>query len=324
MTILLNHNDIEGICSPQLAFDAMQRAFTLEGNGEIGKTIRTDVETSNGWLRQMSVSADGLGCFGFKAMNLTRGVGVRYAIWLYDAKTGDLRVILDARHLTGTRTAATTAVATSYLANPVVERVAIIGSGFEAREHLVAFHSRYPEAEFAVYSRSADNRAAYIERMAGLNANLRNCDSMETALEYASVVILGTKSPTAFFEAGHIAPGVHVNSIGAARHDQAELTVDACAGFDLLCCDNPGSVLSEAGDAVAAVEAGAIDQESAIPLASIVAEKTAGRTGLTQATLFKSVGTAVQDIVLAQALVEEAERLGLGTPLDGFPSLKAF
>jgi ornithine cyclodeaminase/alanine dehydrogenase-like protein (mu-crystallin family) len=118
---------------------------------------------------------------------------------------------------------------------------------------------------------------------------------------------------------------MHVVSVGAARHDQQELEAAVFARADVLVCDSVRQVMKEAGDAYRAVESGAITADSAIGLAQLFPPVAApGRTSPEQITVFKSVGTALQDLALASIIYRAARERGLGSDIGLFPAIKAF
>ncbi len=325
MTLLLRNDEIVEIASVDTAIEAMSIAFALEGEGKTGEPQRFDIPHGHGWLRLLAAVVPGLNAFGFKAMNLTQGIGVRYVISVCDLETGELRGILDAQAVTAMRTAAATAVATRVLAVEDVERVAIIGTGAEARTHLESVLAVRPAKKVSVYSRSARNRAAFVETMTSIvKADIAECASIEEALAGAGVIVLATKSAEPVLYARHLEPGMHVNSIGSARRDQFELAADTFAQFSSIVCDSKVHVFAEAGDMLSAVEQAICGPERATNLGELVAGRGRGRQHSSEITLYKSVGTAIQDIVLASHLLDLAKAAGRGQELDVFPKLKPF
>lgn len=322
--LILRHDDIASTLTMELAIDAMRNVFCLQSEGLADTPQRLNVPAGDGWLRLMPVAIGGLNAFGFKAMNLAPRVGVRYAIWIYDLPSGELRGILDARLITAMRTAASTAVATDLMAPKNVERTAIVGTGAEARHHLTAMRLVRPSSQVAVYSRSSANRAAFVADMADpLVDELVDCSSVEEAVAGADLVVLATKSPTPVLAASHLRAGMHVNSIGSARGDQYELTTDAFACFDAIVCDSAAHVFGEAGDAIEARRADEGLFTAAADLSDAVASRVPGRSRDGDITLYKSVGLATQDVALAHAVLARADQSGIGTDVEDLLSLKA-
>jgi ornithine cyclodeaminase/alanine dehydrogenase-like protein (mu-crystallin family) len=322
--LILRHDDVASTLTMEMAIDAMRGVYFLQSQGLTDTPQRLDAPAGDGWLRLMPVAIAGLKAFGFKAMNLTPRVGVRYAIWVYDLTTGELRGILDARLITAMRTAASTAVATDLMARKDVGRLAVIGTGAEARHHLAAMRLVRPSPRVTVYSRSSANRAAFIADMADPRIDeLVECSSVDAAVADADLVVLATKSPTPMLSAAHLRAGMHVNSVGSARSDQFELTADAFARFDSIVCDSATQVFSEAGDAIEARRTDETVFASAGELSEAVAGRMPGRRREDDITLYKSVGLAIQDVALAHAVLLRAEAAGIGTETGDFLSIKA-
>lgn len=321
MTLLLSHDDVDEVVTMAMAIEAMEHAYGLAGDGLTGTPQRYDVALAKGWLRLMVVEAQGLGTFGYKAMNLFPGVGVRYAVHVYDGATGTLQAIVDAKRVTALRTAACAAVATDRLAPARVERLAIIGTGAEARTQVLAMEAVRPATTVTVHSRSADNVRRFVEDMAPqVSAELVPCSSTDEALAEAELVVLATKSETTVLRADQLHPGAHVNSVGAARLDQRELDPDVFAAADITVCDEVELVTREAGDVAEAVAAGTFQAERVLSLADLVRDGVQRDAG--SLTLFKSVGSALQDLALACRVVEGARSKGLGLELDAFLQVK--
>lgn len=323
MARILRSEHVHEVRNMPGALEAMERAFALEGQGRTGRPQRIDVPTGNGWLRLMPVVVEGLGVFGFKAMNLVPHVGVRYALHIYDLADGSLLGILDAQLMTTLRTAATAAIAARRLSNDPVERVAMIGTGVEARTLLEAMQLVRPSASVAVFSRGPENRRRFIDDMGQvIAAELVEASSVEEATADAGIILLATKSSAPVLLAEHIHRGVHVSSIGSARLDQFEVAPDAFRRFDVVVCDSVEHVATEAGDAKAAVSEGSWDPSTALDLCRLVV----GERPVTEpagVTLFKSVGTATQDLALGVEVLAAATQKGLGIELDGFPHMKS-
>ena len=323
MALLLTHADIARLDGMPVAIKAMEHVYGLPPD-EAGSRVRVDVPTGNGWLRIMAATIPGLGVFGYKAMNLAPGIGVRYIVSVYSIASGELLGVVDAREVTTMRTGACAAVATRRLARPGLPEIAVVGTGAEARAQLEAMHELYPDAVVRVFSRQQANRERFRAWAADrLGVQVRTCPSLADAVEGAGVVVLATKSPTPVLTKALVAPGVHVNSIGSARRDQYEIAADAFPLFSPVVCDSPEHVLGEAGDAYDAVQDGMLAPAMVSSLAQLVRGEVGGGEG-DAPTLYKSVGTATQDVALAHSLLASA-RTDPGrasTELVGFPAIK--
>ena len=227
---------------------------------------------------------------------------------------------MDAQHLTTLRTGATSAVATRRLARPGPARVALLGSGPEARAQLDAMDAAgYVECA-RVYSPTAANRRKLAEEFRGRGMQIEDVTSVEDAVDGADIVLAAVKSTRTVFFGRWLRPGMHVNSVGTARRDQREIDPETFSRSTPIVVDTREGVFGEAGDAVAAREQ--IAPEKVRELAELVTGKVPGRTSDDQITLFKSVGTGIQDIAIASVIHQRAREKGLGTDIGEFPYLK--
>ncbi len=321
MTLLLSHDDVRASVTMAGAIEAMEAGFLEEGEGHTRMPARTNIGAGKGWLRVGPVVMEQSGWMGFKAMNLAPGHGVRYQVHLYTIASGALEAIMDAQYLTTLRTGATSAVATRRLANPGPCSVALLGSGAEAVAQLEAMHCAGFVRSAKVFSPTAANRENLAQRCrAEMGIEVAAVSSAEAAVDGAQLVLAAVKSGASVFFGRWLKPGMHVNSVGTARRDQREIDPETFARSTRIAVDTREGVFSEAGDAVAAAEVLAPDDVS--ELAEIVAGRRSGRQSATEITLFKSVGTGIQDIALAAMIFTRAKALGLGTQIGEFPFLK--
>lgn len=321
MVRILDADTVDRYLGVDVALDAMRRCFAFEAQGVA--TARVDLSHSAGWMRVLPAVVEGVGMFGHKMISFTTGVGVRYVITLFDLHDGEMRAVMDGAAITGARTGATTAVATDLLCGPRVEAAAIIGTGSVARSQLPALEAVRPVEEIRVFSRRPENRSGFIAEMQPmLQARLLDCDSVEEAIDGAGLVTLATKSTDPVFGARHLRPGMHVNSVGSARPDLAEVDPETFGMFDRVVCDSVELVFGESGDAIAAAGTGLFQAGRALSLASALAAGVPRAP--TEVTLFKSTGTGLQDVVLAAAILELAEADGAGTTVDPVLSMKQF
>jgi ornithine cyclodeaminase/alanine dehydrogenase-like protein (mu-crystallin family) len=159
--------------------------------------------------------------------------------------------------------------------------------------------------------------------MAGyVSGQLVEAASLEEALDGATLVTLATKATEPVVHAGHLRPGIHVNSVGPASLDRVEVDPASFESFDRVVCDSVRLVLDEAGDAHQAVTGHGWDRDRATELSDIVAGTASGRLSDHEITMFKSVGTGAQDLVVASHLLELAEVNGLGVVVPDVNSVK--
>ena len=321
MTLLLSHGDVRACIDMTGAIAAMEAGFLEEGEGFAKLPQRINMKAGKGWLRVGPVALERSGWMGFKAMNLAAGRGVRYQVHLYEIESGALLAIMDAQHLTTLRTGATSAVATKRLARPGLADVALLGSGPEAQAQLEAMRALGIVRRARVFSPTAANRerlAAEYRTAHGMD--IAAVDSAAAAVDGADIVLAAVKSSQTVLQGAWLRPGTHVNSVGTARPDQREIDVETFTRSHRIVVDTREGVFGEAGDAVAARDA--VASETVTELAALVASGAGGRSDADEITLFKSVGTGLQDIGLAAAIYAAARARGVGTDIGEFPYLK--
>lgn len=321
MVLLLRHEDVCASATMADAIVAMEDAFREEGEGGVLLPQRINMKAGKGWIRVGPVSLETSGWMGFKAMNMVPGQGVRYQVHLYRISSGELLSIMDAQHLTTLRTGATSAVATRRLARPGPAVVALLGSGLEARAQLDAMQALGIVKSARVYSPTATNRerlAADFRRQHGMD--ITAVASAREAAEGSDIVLAAVKSSETVFYGEWLKPGMHVNSVGTARRDQREIDPVTFERSAITVVDTREGVFGEAGDALAAKDV--IRPDQVHELSELVVGKVPGRSSADQITLFKSVGTGVQDIALAAKIYERAVEAGRGMTIDGFPVAK--
>jgi alanine dehydrogenase len=302
------------------AIEAVELGFREEGEGGVQQPPRTNIaiDDPKGFLRLGPCIMRNSRWMGFKAMNLAEGTGCRYQVHLYSMNDGALRAIMDAQFLTTLRTGATSAVATRRLARQRPGVVAVVGSGREAYMQLEAMRVLGFVAAAKVYSPTTGNRetfAAYFRNHLGMN--IVSVDSAEAAVSGADIVLAAVASSQPAVMGEWLRPGMHVNSVGTARPTLREIDEDVLRRSDIITVDTRNGVFNEAGDCVVAKSW--LRPDVANELSDLVCGRAPGRSSDDQITLFKSVGTAVQDISLAVKIYQNAIKLGLGHELCDFP-----
>lgn len=249
--------------------------------------------------------------------NHTKGLPSHLAtILLLDPDTGALIALMDGRFITEARTAAVSAVSARHLARPEASRLAIIGSGVQARSHLEALALVRPLKDVRVWSPQAASRDRFVAEMSGhVAAPLRATASAAAAVEGADLVVLVTSSPTPVVDDAWVAPGAHVISVGACRPTQREMA-PALVARSRLIVDSRAGALVEAGDIVQGIQEGRFDERHvAAELGQVVAGSVQGRQDPSQVTIFKSLGMAVEDVAAADLVYRRALESGAGTEL---------
>jgi alanine dehydrogenase len=321
MTVLIGAKDVEASCDMPELVAAIEHGFLEEAHGELLVPPRLNLPTRDGFLRMMPAIMNGSGIMGFKVFHGSVKAGARYLVAVYEQDEGRLLALLDGHYLTAARTGAATGVATKYLARSDSTRVAMIGSGLEARTNLAAVLAVRQIVEVNVFSPRPESRDAFVQHVKtthGISASA--VDSAEKCARGADIVVVATNTNRAddpiAYRGAWFETGVHLNTIGSTNPRSREVDIETFARADVLVVDSERQVKEESGDAIGAIEAGTFPSVS--ELSAVVSRQMPARTSSIQRTVFKSVGTAMQDVAAGFAVYEAAVRAGRGTDIGEF------
>jgi ornithine cyclodeaminase len=331
--LVLSHADVHAALAPGECEREMAGVLAARARGEAYNPLRSvmvppDAPGFMGLMPSYAAGSEGApGLFALKAIclmpsNPRRGLDTHQGtVTLFDGETGMPTAILDASSVTGIRTAAVTAVATRLLAREDAGVLTILGAGVQAKAHLVALACVRRWREVRVYAPTPGHARAVAGAGAGPGgpgaARLIDAPSAREAVQGADVVVTVTSSREPVLEHAWLAPGAHVNAVGASTPAARELPVETVAAAALF-CDSRESVRHEAGEFRLAREQGAIGGEDHIraELGEVLAGTAAGRTDDRELTVFRSLGIGVEDLAAARLTVENARRRGLGTEVE--------
>src|SRR5437667_358253 len=269
---------------------AIADALAALSSGRVVQPVRAvlPVAPHHGFFAVMPAYAGGNGALGAKLVTFypeNVGIHTHHAvIVLFKAETGEPLAVMDGRLITEMRTAAASAVATQRLARADASVLAILGSGVQAKSHLEALRHVRSLKEVRVWS--PRNAPAFAQRH-GVKAAATAAD----AVRGADVVVVAASSTTPILQGRWLAPGTHVNAIGATRPDWRELDDDVVTTARVF-VDSREAALRESGDVIAA-------KSEVTEIGAVVAGAAPGRRNEQEITLFKSVGVAVEDVAAA-------------------------
>jgi len=237
--------------------------------------------------------------------NRQRGLASVSALYvLLDGQTGHPRVLLDGEALTLRRTAAASALASTYLSRPDSTRLLVVGTGALAPYMAAAHCAVRPIREILVWGRSATRAAALCKRLEGEGLAARPVANLATGLATADIVTCATTAREPLVAGAQVRPGTHVDLAGAFTREMRE-SDDALVAKSQVFVDTFAGALKEAGDLVLPIEAGAIARSHVLAeMADLVGGRHRGRTTEDSVTIFKSVGTALEDLCAARLVFE--------------------
>ena len=188
------------------------------------------------------------------------------------------------------RTAAVSAVATGLLAAPDARVLAILGSGAQAHSHFELLQKVRSFSDVRVWSRTPEHAAAFATEI-GADAL-----SAEDTVKGADVVVTATAAAEPVLCGAWLKPDAHINAIGAYRPDRREL--DDAAMANTIIVDSREAALKESGDVIL----------SHAEIHAELGELLAGAkpAPVSETTVFKSLGLAVEDVVTANLVYNNA------------------
>jgi alanine dehydrogenase len=315
MTLLLGDADVRAMLDWRPTVDALRAAYAAASDGARypGRLIARGDGT---WLRVLpGVPGDG-GLMGAKIIAAAPRAGrVSYLIALFDQATAELVALLDGNTVTGYRTAAASALAADLLTVPGPLTVGVLGSGFEAGKHLRAVAAVRDVTAARVYSPRAASRERFARDLADLPVPVEPVPSAEAAVAGATLVICAARSrdESPVLLGRWLVPGVTVVSIGSTVPEQREVDAETITRADVIVADVVDEVLHGTGDLIAARASGVDVAGRVSSLADLVRGACQGRAHHGQVVLYKSVGSAAQDLAVAAMCVRAALDGGIGT-----------
>jgi ornithine cyclodeaminase len=335
MTLLvLSARELPGLLPYTEAMEVMRQALAAHARGEAYQPLRTVARPpgAEGLIVLMpsylpppagQPDPEAEPGYGVKALCVSPGNPAlgkdshQGGVLISSARTGEPLALVNASALTEIRTAAVSALATSLLARPDAAEVAVIGTGVQARAHIQALAACRDLTGIRVAGREPGRArlfAAEVARSVALPVAAH--DSVPDALAGAGIVVTATTSAVPVLQRDWLAPGTHINAVGACLPGVREIDTGTMAGSALF-VDSRESAAHESGDFLLAMAEGAIGAgDIRAELGEVIAGLAPGREDDQEITVFESLGLAVEDLAAAAHAYRKARAAGLGTPVD--------
>jgi len=297
---------VEAAVSPERAVEAVRDAFIAHARGEWSMPPKVYVTNyPAGDFRAMPALGAGHALLKWITSfpgNPARGLPTVAGIVLVsDAATGELQAVLDAASVTALRTGAAAVLAAETLGRPDAETAAVIGAGVNGRATARTFLAR---------GRAVTLWDVEPERAAQVAAEL-GCSVAASSEEALGADLLVTVTPghEVVLAEGSLRPGQHVSLMGADGPGKAEVAGGELSRARLFCDD--WEQASHGGELAHAVESGLVAQADVTAIGEVLAGSAAGRESPDDITMFDSTGLAIQDLAIALAALDGADRSGL-------------
>lgn len=305
---VLTEADVHRLLDPRALVVAIEEAFRSRFPNTSMPT-RTQMKLTNGIFLIMPCydrAGRGLGMKLVKFNESPRPAEdrIQATYILFDVDSGCAKLVIPANYLTDLRTAATSAVATKFLAREDARVLGVFGTGRQARAHLqVLRHVRNFERALVTGKDPAAAQEFAHQMEAELNLKVEAVYARTCAAE-SDVLCTCTTSQAPLFDGNMIRQGTHINAIGSFQPTTRELD-DTLIRRSRIVIDTYDGALAEAGDLLLPLKSGIIRREHLLAdLHQLVTAKKPVRTNPAEITLFKSVGNALEDLAAAELLEE--------------------
>ena len=282
----------------------MHDCFAALGRGEAQNLPRRRLFVPTGTVMHQLAGAWG-GYLGTKiyATNVKQGA-MYFHVLLYNAETAAPLALIEANHLGQIRTGAASGAATALLAPSEVEKVALIGSGFQAWTQLEAVLAVRQPRQVSVFSRKSDKRRSFADKASqAFGVQTTAASSAEECVRGAQIVITATYAKDPVLESEWVEDGAHVNASGSNQAARREIPTELVRRAELIVVDSLEQARTEAGDLLLAVPE---SEWGGLPIVEFGwIAKAAAYTRPQGITIFESLGLGVEDVAAAALVYEK-------------------
>lgn len=286
----------------------MRSAMIALAEGRSQQLLRGIIELGGGDLFGVMPGAlDGAG-FGAKIISIfpaaaAHGGSHQGVIILFDRANGAPVCVIDAGEVTAIRTAAASAAATDALARADARSLAIVGTGEQAWHHVAAIRHVRPLDEVRVWGRSPGRALDLVDRIAGdLGLAAHVAATVAEAAKDADIICTLTGAADPILLDSHVSDGTHINAVGSSRAGPSEIDVALVARARFI-PDHREGVLAQGAEYLNAREAGLVTEAHVLPeIGHVFSGAAPGRIAASDVTIYKSLGSIVQDLASAAYL----------------------
>jgi ornithine cyclodeaminase len=312
------------------AITSVAIALKAYSAGEAVSPIRTalPVKAGEGTALFMPSSVESESSLGIKFVsvfpkNKEIGKETIYGVMvLADVLTGEPLAILEASFLTVLRTGTASGLATKYLAKENASVLGVIGTGRQARGLIDAVLAISPITTIYLYNRNsqkAEQLAKEITSFSKKDVEVIVADSAKETVTDAEVLITATNSNEPVLSEDWVMEGPHINAIGSFRPSMQEIPTGLIKKASKVVVESREAALEETGDLLIPIQAGFFSSESIYAeMGELVANQKVGRQNENEITIFKSVGLATMDVVVAKEIYDRALSAGIGQQVSLF------
>lgn len=233
---------------------------------------------------------------------------VLVTLYAFDSTTGVQLAEIEADWLTAIRTAASTAVATDWLAPKNVRVLGVFGSGLEARSHILALKLVRDFKAVLVYSRNSVKSGAFAKQMSEeTGLKVQAVESADNVAAEADVILTATTSPTPVFPGKLVRSGTLVDAIGTSAPDSRETDTDLVKRARVV-VDSREQALATYGDIITAIRENVLRESDILELGELLSKKSMARSDDKDVIIFKAGGLAVLDAIVTDYILNSLSK----------------
>jgi len=346
--LVLSASDVNGVIStlsPDELMTLMASVFISLSSGQgVCSPHRTSIQMNDHKALFMPSRIDGVGTV-MKAVSVPTSVdaahmGLPASTIVMDEVTGSVKAIVNARSLTAIRTAAGSLLATHLLGPKQPHKLVVFGAGGQIEAHVDLHLRAYPSITTCIIINRTENErltnligtlgSRHPARVAfqGIASHQHNQEIIGQHLLEADVICTATSSHSPLFDASFVRKGAHINLIGSYTPTMLEVDTDVIRSAGKIAVDSRAACLLEAGELIRA----GVDGTGLVELGELASingdgnvVKAEGKCASVKAagdiTIFKSVGVGLQDVAIANLVVNRAEQMGIGINIGSYDVL---
>ena len=325
--LILNADEVKASMAMEEAVAATKEAMAIYAANKALVPLRSNLDAAMGQALFMPGLAEAADALGVKIVsvypdNPARNLpAVAATMVLLDTETGMVKGLMDGTELTRMRTGALSGAATDLLARKDAKVFLLIGTGGQAMRQLEAVLAVRGIETAYIFNRKQEKAEAFVasakDELASYGATLVPVSDLDPVIGEADIITTVTTAKSPVFDGKKVKPGCHINGVGAYTPDMIELAPEIVVRADKIFVDTVDGVLNEAGDIMKPIKDGLVTREKiANEIGDVILEKLPGRERDDEITLFKTTGSAVYDVVVAEKIFHLAEEKGIGRTVE--------
>lgn len=308
------------------AIDAMAEAFESlsSGNSEVPQRYVTTFgkESLSLLVKPVFVQSENRAALKIltqKEMGKVKGIpAIVGVVMLLDTLTGEILAIMDGEYLTALRTGAASGLATKYFARKNAKTMAIFGCGAQGKTQLEAVSNVRNISKIWLFDKNRKSAESLISELkTKINADIEIADNLNV-LKECDIICTATNSEKPLFHLEHLKEGVHINAIGSFKPSMQEIDPNILLNASIF-VDQKETCLAESGDLIKPINYGLFSASHIKgEIGDYALGNNKGRTSEEEITVFKSVGVAIQDYVVASKIYEKSISHSFGKDFNLF------